>query len=80
MQNLARIIKVKCNLWQEAIKQTSVVLRDSVRIAVLALLIAGLNELDVLACDIQNAYLTAQYRESVYTISVDEFRSDLGNS
>ena len=38
----------------------SVVSRDSVRIALLA---AALNNLDVLACDIGNAYLNAQCRE-----------------
>ena len=42
----------------------SVISRDSVRIA---LLIALLNELEVLACDsIQNAYLTADCREKIY--------------
>ena len=39
---------------------SSVVSRDSVRIA---LTIAALNDLDILACDIQNAYLTAPCRE-----------------
>ena len=38
---------------------SSVVSRDSVRIA---LTIAALNELDILACDIQNAYITALCR------------------
>ena len=40
----------------------SVVSRDSVRIA---LTIASLNGLKVLACDIQNAFLTAKCRENV---------------
>ena len=58
-----------------SITYSSVVSRDSVRIA---LLIAALNELDVLACDIQNAYLTAPCREKVYTVAGDEFGSDSG--
>jgi hypothetical protein len=49
---------------------SSVVSRDSVRIA---RLIASLNELDVLACDIQNAYLTANCREKFYIIEGPEF-------
>jgi len=49
---------------------SSVVSRDSVRIC---LLIAALNNLDVLSCDIQNAYLTAECREKVYTIAGGEF-------
>ena len=43
---------------------SSVVSRDSVRIA---LPIAALNDLDILACDIQNAYLTAVCRENIWT-------------
>ena len=39
---------------------SSVVARDSVRIA---FLLAALNGLDIKACDIQNAYLTADCRE-----------------
>ena len=54
---------------------SSVVSRDSVRIA---LLVAALNGLDILACDIQNAYLTAPAREKVYIIAGDEFGSDKG--
>lgn len=49
---------------------SSVVSRDSVRIA---LMIAALNDLKVLACDIQNAYLTAPCREKVWTIAGPEF-------
>ena len=41
---------------------SSVVSRDSVRIA---LMIAALNGLSTLACDIQNAYLTAPCRENI---------------
>ena len=51
--------------------------RDSVRIA---LLIAALNDLEVLACDIQNAYLTAPCREKVFTVAGDEFGSDRGKT
>ena len=43
----------------------SVVSRDSVRIA---LNIVALNKLDLLACDIQNAYLTAPFRETIWTL------------
>lgn len=49
---------------------SSVVLRDSVRIA---FLIAALNELDILAADISNAYINADAREKVYLIAGDEF-------
>ena len=38
---------------------SSVVSRDSVRIA---LTISALNEFDILACDIQNTYITAFFR------------------
>ena len=55
-----------------ALTYSSVVSRDSVRIA---LLIASLNELEVLACDIQNAYLTADCREKIYIIAGPEFAS-----
>ena len=53
----------------------SVVSRDSVRIC---LTIAALNNLRVLACDIQNAYLTAPCREKIYTIAGAEFGSNQG--
>jgi hypothetical protein len=55
---------------------SSVVSRDSVRIA---LLLASLNELEVLACDIQNAYLTADCREKIYIIAGPEFGSEEGS-
>ena len=54
---------------------SSVVSRDSVRIC---LTIAALNDLDLLACDIQNAYLTAKCREKIYIIAGKEFGSDAG--
>jgi len=49
--------------------------RDSVRIA---MTIAALNRLSILSCDIQNAYLTAECRERIYTIAGPEFQSDAG--
>jgi hypothetical protein len=54
---------------------SSVVSRDSVRIA---LTIAALNDLSVLSCDIQNAYLTAKCREKIWTRAGPEFGSDQG--
>jgi hypothetical protein len=58
------------------ITYSSVVSRDSVRIA---LLIAALNDLKLLSCDIQNAYLTADCRERIYCIAGPEFGSDAGS-
>ena len=54
----------------------SIVSRDSMRIA---FTIAALYNLSVLACDIQNAYLTAPCREKIFTISRPEFDSQAGN-
>jgi Reverse transcriptase (RNA-dependent DNA polymerase) len=45
---------------------SSVVSRDSIRIA---FLIAALNDLDILACDIQGAYLNAETKELIYTVA-----------
>jgi hypothetical protein len=53
-----------------SITYSSVVSRDSVRICLLA---AALNGLDVLACDIKGAYLTAPARENVVTAAGKEF-------
>ena len=53
----------------------SVLSRDSVRII---LLIAALNGLQVMACDIQNAYLTAKCREKIWTYAGPEFGSECG--
>jgi Reverse transcriptase (RNA-dependent DNA polymerase) len=47
-----------------AITYASVVSRESVR---LGLLIAALNDLPILAADIQNAYLTSPCQEKIYT-------------
>ena len=54
---------------------SSVVSRDSVRIA---LTIAALNGLDILGCDIQNAYISAPCREKIYVVAGREFGSDAG--
>ena len=58
-----------------SITYSSVVSRDSVRIA---LTIAALNDLKVFACDIQNAYLTAPCRETIWTVADKEFESEAG--
>ena len=47
-----------------------VVLRDSVRII---FMIAALNNLKVIVCDIQNAYLKAPKRKKIWTIAGPEF-------
>ena len=49
---------------------SSVVSRDSVRIA---LLISAVNDLKVLSCDIQNVYLTVKCRKNIWTIAGPEF-------
>ena len=53
----------------------SVVSYDSIQIA---LTIAALNELEVMACDIQNAYLTANCCEKIWTRAGPEFGSESG--
>jgi len=53
---------------------SSVVSRDSVRIA---FLLAALNDIDILACDIGNAYLNASPREKVYTTAGPEFGAEI---
>ena len=58
-----------------SVTYSSVVSRDSVRIC---LLIAALNDLDVQAADVENAYLTAPCKEKVWTIAGPEFGSDQG--
>ena len=55
---------------------SSVISRDSIRIA---LTITALNELNVMACDIQNAYLTAECREKIWTHAGPEFGSESGS-
>ena len=56
---------------------SSVVSRDSVRIA---LLVAALNDLEILSADIGNAYLNAPTREKVYAIAGPEFGSKQGQT
>jgi len=58
----------------KAMTYSSVVSRESVRIA---LLIAGLNELEVRLTDIGNAYLTAPTTEKCYVVAGDEFGPEL---
>ena len=58
-----------------ALTYASFVSRDSVRIA---LTIAVLSDLEVMACNIQNAYLTAKCREKIWTPAGPEFGSESG--
>jgi hypothetical protein len=58
-----------------SITYSSVVSRDSVR---LAFLIAALNDLDVMSCDLQNAYLNADCREKIFVVAGPEFGSKQG--
>ena len=41
--------------------------------------VAALNGLDLLVCDIQNAYLTAKCREKIWSIAGPEFGSEEGS-
>ena len=50
----------------------SFVSRDSVGIA---FLLSSLNEIDIFACDIGNAYLNAKYREKLWTEAGAEFET-----
>jgi len=54
---------------------STVVSRDSVRILLLA---AALNDLDILGCDVQNAFLSADNLEKHYLIAGDEFGHEKG--
>ncbi len=58
-----------------SITYSSVVSRDSVRIA---FMLAALNDLDLSACDIGNAYLNAPCREKIWTLAGPEFDEDEG--
>jgi hypothetical protein len=53
---------------------SSVVSRDSIRIA---FLLAALNDLEILAADVGNAYLNAPTREKVYTTAGTEFGAEI---
>ena len=55
----------------------SVVSRDSVQIA---LIIAVLNDLDVLACDIHNVYITVDCRYQVWVVAGTKLLSEAGNN
>jgi hypothetical protein len=59
-----------------SITYSSVVSRESVRIA---LLVAVLNGLDVVTADIQNAYLHAPCREKIWVKAGPEFGTDAGS-
>jgi hypothetical protein len=59
-----------------SITYSSVVSRDSVRIA---FLLAALNGLDVCVADVGNAYLHADCREKIWTVAGPEFGSDAGS-
>jgi hypothetical protein len=59
-----------------SITYSSIVSRDSVRIA---FLIAGLNDLDIMACDIGNAYLNAPCREKIWFEAGLECGEDAGS-
>jgi hypothetical protein len=58
-----------------SITYSSVVSRDSVRIA---FLIAALNDVDIMACDVSNAYLNAPCREKIWFVAGPEFGSRQG--
>ena len=58
-----------------SITYSSVVSRESVRIA---FLIAALNDLQIFAADIGNAYLNAPCREKIWTVAGPEFGTDQG--
>ncbi|KAI2490038.1 Reverse transcriptase (RNA-dependent DNA polymerase) [Fragilaria crotonensis] len=58
-----------------SITYSSVVSRDSVR---LAFLLAALNGIDIMACDIGNAYLNAPCREKIWFVAGPEFGSRQG--
>ncbi len=58
-----------------SITYSSIMSRDSVRIA---LMVAALNDLDILSADIGNAYLNTETREKVYAVAGPEFGSKEG--
>ena len=59
-----------------SIKFSSVVSRESSRIS---LIIAALNDLDIMAYDIKNAYLTTFCREKVWTFAETQFVEEEGD-
>ena len=60
-----------------SVTYSTVVSRDSVRIL---LMIAALNELEVLGADVQNAFLTAPNKEKVWMVAGPEFGADEGKT
>jgi len=56
---------------------SSVVSRDSVR---LAFLIAALNDLNIVCADVGNAYLNAPCKEKIWTVAGIEFGSEAGST
>jgi hypothetical protein len=60
----------------ESLTYSSVVSRESVRIA---FLLAALNGLEVCTADVGNAYLNATCRERIWTLAGPEFGSDSGS-
>eukprot|EP00957_Ditylum_brightwellii_P111432 8499245-Ditylum_brightwellii.AAC.1 len=54
---------------------SSVVSRDRIRFA---FLIAGLNDLDVMSCNLQNAYLKATRKENIWFVGGKECGEDQG--
>ncbi len=61
----------------KTLTHSSVVSRDSVRIALVA---AALNDLDTLVCDIEGAHLTAKCREKIWITAGVEFGSEAGQT
>ena len=59
-----------------SITYSSVVSRDSVLIK---LTISAMNGLDIFACDIKNVYLTAKWREIIWTTAGPEFSLEEGS-
>jgi hypothetical protein len=59
-----------------SITYSSVVSRDSVRLV--AFLLAALNRLEIMACDIGNAYLNAPCQEKIWFVAGPEFGSRQG--
>ena len=64
------------NTTSASITYSSIVSRYSV---IIALKIAALNGLEILACDIQNYYLTAKCRELIWTMAGPVFGSEEGS-
>jgi hypothetical protein len=61
--------------WVPLVDLTSVVSRDSVRIA---FLMAAFHDVDVMSCNISNAYLNAPCREKIWFVAGPEFGSRQG--